>query len=582
MSGKYRLVSHLGEGNSSKVFLAVHRKLNTYRAVKCVKKTQSGQPQLLLEADILKNLKHPGIPTIYDVEEDDKNYYIIEEYIQGQSLEAFVLHQDCISIDTAVHMMLQICDVIKYLHDQKPEPVIYQDLKPEHIILCGKRVVLIDFGISSYITSNGNTFQNFGTEGFAPPEKYQGMACDIQTDIYGIGKILAFLASRMPEHEFRILQPLIGLATAYAKEDRYESVEALEADLRQALENGSQHIYQTTKKRLLSKTAGITTAGTETAGIKTEGTGTAGIKTEGTGTAGIKTGGTGTAGITTEGTGTAGIKTEGTGTAGITTEGTETAGIKTGGTGTAGIQTAGTETEKTKISVTKFAAVKFVIAKTVAKTAVQRYAGTKTAVKGYAGTKTAVKGYAGTKAEVIEIAVAGTQSRVGTTHLAIALTCFFNQEHRHCIYQECHPSDCIRLLASENTGYLRADGLVAYEKFRGMPYYGEGIAKQEQQKGLYIQDYGIQLQDILEENKKLILIMGSRPWEYTQTENLLRKISLRRNLVLVCNYADRSKAKILARTYHHRVYCFPLDADPFRMTREKRKLFQKMLRQEGW
>ena len=183
MSGKYRIVSRLGRGNSSEVFLAEHRKLKTYRAVKCVNKTQSGQPQLLLEADILKNLKHPGIPTIYDVEEDDENYYIIEEYIQGQSLEAFVLHQDCISIDTAVHMTLQICDVIKYLHDQKPEPVIYQDLKPEHIILCGKRVVLIDFGISSYITTNGSTFQNFGTEGYAPPEKYQGIACDIQTDI---------------------------------------------------------------------------------------------------------------------------------------------------------------------------------------------------------------------------------------------------------------------------------------------------------------------------------------------------------------------------------------------------------------
>lgn len=433
LSGKYRVISRLGEGNSSEVFLAEHRKLKTYRAVKCVKKTQSGQPQLLLEADILKNLKHPGIPTIYDVEEDDENYYIIEEYIQGQSLEAFVLRQDCISIDTAVHMTLQICDVMKYLHDQKPEPVIYQDLKPEHIILCGKRAVLIDFGISSYITTHGNTFQNFGTEGYAPPEKYQGTACGIQTDIYGVGKILAFMASKLPENEFRILQPLISQATAYAKEDRYVSVEALEADLQRTLENGSQNNQQTTKKHLLT-----------------------------------------------------------------------------------------------------------------------------------------------------EIAVAGTQSRVGTTHLAIALTCFLIQEHRPCIYQEYHPSDCMRMLVKEDGGYLRKDGLVAYEKFRGMPFYGEGFAKRKQQEGLYIQDYGIQLQDILEEDKKLILVMGSRPWEYTQAQKLLEKISLRRNLVLVCNYADRAKAKALARTYHHRVYCFPLDADPFRMTREKRKLFQTMLRQEGW
>ena len=433
MSGKYRIISRIGEGNSSEVFLAEHRKLKAYRAVKCVCKAQSRQPQLLLEADILKNLKHPGIPTIYDVEEDDKNYYIIEEYIQGQSLEAYVLHQDCISIDTAVHMALQICDVMKYLHDQKPEPVIYQDLKPEHIILCGKRIVLIDFGISSYITSDGNTFQNFGTEGFAPPEKYQGIACDLRADIYGVGKILAFMASRMPDHEFRILKPLIGHATAYAKEDRYASVEALEADLQQALENGGQDYQQKTKEHLLT-----------------------------------------------------------------------------------------------------------------------------------------------------EIAVAGTQNRVGTTHLAIALTCFFNQEHRPCIYQEYHPSDCMRLLVKEDGGYMRSDGLVAYEKFRGMPFYGEGIEKWEKQEGLYVQDYGIQLQEVLEEDKKLILIIGSRPWELEHARRLLEKVSLRRNLVLVCNYGDRIKAKTLARMYHHRVYCFPLDVNPFRMTREKRKLFQKLLRQEGW
>ena len=154
------------------------------------------QPQFLLEADILKNLKHPGIPTIYDVEEDNESFYIIEEYIQGQSLEAFVLHQDCISIDTAVHITLQICDVIRYLHERKPEPIIYQDLKPEHIILCGKRIVLIDFGISSFITSSGNAFQNFGTEGFAPPEKYQGMSSDARTDIYCMGKVLEVMASR--------------------------------------------------------------------------------------------------------------------------------------------------------------------------------------------------------------------------------------------------------------------------------------------------------------------------------------------------------------------------------------------------
>ncbi len=434
MFDKYRIVSSLGEGNSSEVFLVEHRKLKAYRAVKCIKKTALvRQPQLLLEADILKNLKHPGIPTIYDVEEDDNNYYIIEEYIQGQSLEAFVLRQDCISIDTVIQIVLQLCDVIKYLHDQKPEPVIYQDLKPEHIILCGERMVLIDFGISAYITTSGNTFQNLGTHGFAPPEKYQGISCDLRADIYGVGKILEFMASKALPEEFQILKPFVDKATAYSMEARYSSVEALELDLRQALPCGNQKNHSTTIRHLLT-----------------------------------------------------------------------------------------------------------------------------------------------------EIAVAGTQRRIGTTHLAVSLTCFLNQNHRPCIYQEYYPSDCMRLLIKEGCGYIRNDGLISYEKFLGIPYYGAGIERQEQLNGLYVQDYGIHIQEIAEEEKPFVLVMGSRPWEFEQTKRLLEKISRRSNLVLICNYGNSIKAKQLARIYHHRVYCFPLDADPFRMTGEKRKLFQKLLRQEGW
>ncbi len=434
MSDKYRIVSQIGKGSDSEVFLVEHRKLKVYRAVKCIKKSAlEMQPQLLLEADILKNLKHPGIPTIYDVEEDDEHYFIIEEYIQGQSLEAFVLRQDCISIDTAIYMTLQICDVIKYLHDLKPEPVLYQDLKPEHIILCGKRIVLIDFGISSYITNDGNTFQNFGTQGFAPPEKYQGIACDIRTDIYGVGKILEFMAKKMPSEEFQFLIPFTAKATACNMDDRYDSIQAFEAELERALCNGSQNIHQTINKHLLT-----------------------------------------------------------------------------------------------------------------------------------------------------EIAVAGTQNRIGTTHLAISLTCFFNQNHKPCIYQEYHPSDCMRLLAKEDGSYMRKDGLIAYEKFYGMPYYGEGIETWKQTGRLYVQDYGTNIDEMLDEDKKQIVVMGSRPWECESTKNLLEKIRLCEHLVLICNYENTSQAKNLARLYHHRIYCFPLDADPFRMTREKRKFFAKLLHQERW
>ncbi len=235
MFGKYYIISKIGKGTSCDVYLAEHLKLKAYRAVKCINKVHAMQPQLLLEIDILKNLKHPGIPIIYDVEEDDTTYYIIEEYIQGQSLGAYMLHQDRISAEQAVHIVLQVCNILKYLHEHKPKAIIYQDLKPEHIILYEKQIFLIDFGISSYITSKGNAFQSFGTQGYAAPEKYQGIPCDIRADIYGIGKILEFIAAKMPKQESQILKPIIWKATAYARENRYPSVEILMQALKQIL-----------------------------------------------------------------------------------------------------------------------------------------------------------------------------------------------------------------------------------------------------------------------------------------------------------------------------------------------------------
>lgn len=122
------------------------------------------------EASLLKNLNHPGIPIIYDIEEDDTYYYIIEEFIRGESLDTFVLHQETISQELIIEFCIQLCEILDYLHHYAPYPILYQDLKPEHIILCGNQLKLIDFGIASFFTGSGKHFQKFGTKGYAAPE----------------------------------------------------------------------------------------------------------------------------------------------------------------------------------------------------------------------------------------------------------------------------------------------------------------------------------------------------------------------------------------------------------------------------
>ena len=145
---------------------------------------------ILSEANILAKLRHPGIPIVYDIEEDEAFYYIIEEYVEGESLEK-LLWNTSVSQEYMIQIGIQLCGIVSFLHSQKPFPVLHQDLKPSHIIVCGNQVKLIDFGIASYITSRGKNYQNYGTKGFAAPEQYGEYELHTVSDIYAIGAIFS-------------------------------------------------------------------------------------------------------------------------------------------------------------------------------------------------------------------------------------------------------------------------------------------------------------------------------------------------------------------------------------------------------
>ena len=188
--GKYELISKLGAGTFGSVYLSKHKILECYRAIKLLPKQSRNRNSLLNEAQLLKSLYHPGIPTIYDFEEDEDYFYLIEEYVEGESLEEFLLHQSQISLHTFWDFSLQLCDIFLYLHTLKPSPILYLDLKPEHIIVCGMKIKLIDFNVSTYLSNMGNICNLFGNEDFSAPELFSGTQPNLLTDIYSIGKIM--------------------------------------------------------------------------------------------------------------------------------------------------------------------------------------------------------------------------------------------------------------------------------------------------------------------------------------------------------------------------------------------------------
>ncbi len=190
--GKYKFIKKLADGGTSSVYLVKHMELDVFRVIKKLTKTSYAQSQFIYEVNSLKSRETLAIPIIYDVEEDNNYYYIIEEYVEGQSLRAYRLNQNDISESRIIDFAIQICEVLYTLHSRK-ESILYCDLKPENIIVCQEKIKLVDFGASMLQKENEKRKTSFGTKGYAAPEQYGLRKLDKRSDIFGIGGVLFFL-----------------------------------------------------------------------------------------------------------------------------------------------------------------------------------------------------------------------------------------------------------------------------------------------------------------------------------------------------------------------------------------------------
>ncbi|MDE7342234.1 MAG: serine/threonine protein kinase [Lachnospiraceae bacterium] len=174
--GKYELRREIGVGGSGVVYLAWDRHLERYVAVKAEKQPEEpARPDILKkEMEILKALKHPMLPVVYDYFQEIERYLVME-YIHGESLHNLIEREGSISEKQVYKWAIQLSDLLSYLHMQKP-PVIYCDLKPENMIVCPDgNLRVIDFGAALRICYDGNAQERLaGTIGYASPEQQAG------------------------------------------------------------------------------------------------------------------------------------------------------------------------------------------------------------------------------------------------------------------------------------------------------------------------------------------------------------------------------------------------------------------------
>jgi outer membrane protein assembly factor BamB/tRNA A-37 threonylcarbamoyl transferase component Bud32 len=201
------------------------------------------------EANILVTLNHPAIPKIFDFFTYKDRSYLVEEYVSGRDLEALLkARNDFVPEDQVIGWAIELCDVLEFLHNHKPEPIIFRDMKPSNIMInAHNRVVLVDFGIAKVFTTNQKGTM-IGTEGYSPPEQYRGEATPL-ADIYALGATMHHLLTmrdprleppftfnerpikRYNQNVSLELETVVNTALNYNPQDRFTSATAMKEAL---------------------------------------------------------------------------------------------------------------------------------------------------------------------------------------------------------------------------------------------------------------------------------------------------------------------------------------------------------------
>ncbi len=199
---RYLLLSSLGQGGFGSVFKAQDTLSdNKIIAIKEISLTGLQQQEVLdattsfnREVQVLSDLHHPGLPTLYDYFTDTEHWYLVMDFIEGETLERHLeqtIGGHFLHLLDVLHVGIQLCEVLDYMHTHQP-PIIFRDLKPSNVMLIPNgNIRLIDFGIARYFKPGQfRDTMAFGSPGYAAPEQYGKAQTTPYADIYSLGALL--------------------------------------------------------------------------------------------------------------------------------------------------------------------------------------------------------------------------------------------------------------------------------------------------------------------------------------------------------------------------------------------------------
>lgn len=194
INNRYEIVKSIGEGGMANVYLANDKILDRKVAVKVLRGDLSSDDKFIRrfqrEALSVSNLSHPNIVEVYDVGEEDGEYYIVMEYIEGKTLKQLLKKRESLTLTEVIDIMTQLTDGISHAHESY---IIHRDIKPQNIMIQDDgRIKITDFGIAMALNATQLTQTNsvMGSVHYLPPEQASGKGATVKSDIYSMGILM--------------------------------------------------------------------------------------------------------------------------------------------------------------------------------------------------------------------------------------------------------------------------------------------------------------------------------------------------------------------------------------------------------
>ena len=203
ISDRYQIIKSIGEGGMANVYLAYDTILDRNVAVKVLRGDLATDEKFVRrfqrEALSASSLSNPNIVEVYDVGEDNGEYYIVMEYVEGKHLKNLLKKRGKLTVPEVIDIVLQITNGLSVAHDSY---IIHRDIKPQNILILDNGLIKItDFGIAVAMNATQLTQTNsvMGSVHYLPPEQASGKGATLQSDIYSIGILMyELLTGKLP------------------------------------------------------------------------------------------------------------------------------------------------------------------------------------------------------------------------------------------------------------------------------------------------------------------------------------------------------------------------------------------------